>query len=180
MIHLQSKSYTTDADHKSKTFNFENIEQSESKTRFHFEIENYLKNSVFFIKNNESFLKLWKKINKKYFTIIQITKNILSISASDVDVEQLFNTARDVCHYHQNCLNTDTIKIIMLLKWYEKLKLATAEQNLSQNSDLFTADKDQEIDVKKSLMNEESLNVKDENHCKIVWKTDNNKKNNVD
>ena len=45
-----------------------------------------------------------------------MTKDILSISASDVDVEQLFNTARDVCHYCQNHLNADTIEIIMLLK----------------------------------------------------------------
>ena len=68
----------------------------------------------------------------------------------------------------------------MLLKWYEKLKLATAEQNLSQNSDLFTADKNQEIDAEKSLINEQSLNVKNENHCEIVWKTDSSKKNNID
>ena len=56
----------------------------------------------------------------------------------------------------------------MLLKWYEKLKLATAEQNSSQNSDLFIADKNQKIDVKKSLMNEQSFNVKNENHYEIV------------
>ena len=108
-----------------------------------------------------------------------MTKNILSISASDIDIEWFFNTARDVCHYYWNHLNADTIKIIMLLKWYEKLKLATAEQNSSQNSDLFITDKNQEIDVKKSLMNEESFNVKNENHCEIVWKTDSNKKNDV-
>ena len=54
------------------------------------------------------------------------------------------------------------------MKWYEKLKLATAEQNLSQNSDLFTADKNQKIDVKKSLMNEKNFNVKNENHYEIV------------
>ncbi len=180
MTHLQSKSHAIDADHKSKTFSLGNIEWSESKTRSHFKIENYLKNSVFSVKNNESSLELWKKINKRYSTVAQMTKDILSISASDVDVEQLFNTARDVCHYHQNHLNADTIEIIMLLKWYEKLKLATAEQNSSQNSDLFTADKNQEIDVKKSLMNEQSLNVKNENHCEIVWKTDSSEKSDVD
>ena len=58
MTHLQSKSHATDADHKSKTFSLENIEQSESKTRSHSEVENYLKNSVLFIKNDESSLKL--------------------------------------------------------------------------------------------------------------------------
>ena len=83
-----------------------------------------------------------------------MTKNILSISVFNINVEWLFNTARDVCHYCQNHLNADTIEIIMLLKWYEKLKLAIAEQNLSQNSDLFTANKNQEIDAEKSLINE--------------------------
>jgi len=58
MIHLQSKSCAINADHKSKIFSLENIEQSESKIRFHFKIKNYLKNSVFFIKNDESFLEL--------------------------------------------------------------------------------------------------------------------------
>ena len=87
MIHLQSKSCATNADHKLKTFNFENIEWSEFKTRFYFEIENYLKNSVLSVENNESFLELWKKINKKYFTIVQMIKNIFSISTFDIDVE---------------------------------------------------------------------------------------------
>ena len=72
-------------------------------------------------------LKMWKLIEHKYFIIIMMTKNILSISASDVDVEQLFNTAQDTCHYHQNHLNADTIKIIMLIKWYEKLEFWISE-----------------------------------------------------
>ena len=67
----------------------------------------------------------------------------------------------------------------MLLKWYEKLKLAIAEQNLSQNSDLFIADKNQKIDVKKSLINKQSFNVKDENYYEIIWKIDSNEKNNI-
>ena len=107
-------------------------------------------------------------------------KKILSIFVFDIDIKWLFNTARNVCHYHQNCQNADIIEIIMLLKWYEKLKLATAKQNLSQNSDLFIADKNQEIDAEKSLMNEQNLNVKNENHCEIIWKTDSNKKNDID
>ena len=68
----------------------------------------------------------------------------------------------------------------MLLKWYEKLRLATAKQNLSQNSDLFTADKNQKIDAEKLLMNEQSLNMKNEDHYEIVWKTDSSEKNDVD
>ena len=105
-----------------------------------------------------------------------MTKNILSISVSNVNIEWFFNTARDICHYHWNCLNADTIEIIMLLKWYEKLKLTTAEQNLSQNSDLFTTNKNQKIDAKKSLINEQSFNMKNEDHYEIIWKTNNSKK----
>ena len=46
----------------------------------------------------------------------KLTKNIFLISAFDIDIEQFFNTARNVCHYYQNYLNTDIIEIIMLLK----------------------------------------------------------------
>ena len=45
-----------------------------------------------------------------------MTKNILSISAFDVNVEQFFNTVKNICYYCQNYLNADTIKIIILLK----------------------------------------------------------------
>ncbi len=68
----------------------------------------------------------------------------------------------------------------MLLKWYEKLGLATAEQNPSQNSGLFTADKDQEIDAEEPLMDEQSPNVEDEDHCEVVWETDSSEESDVD
>ena len=58
MTHLQSKSHAINADHKSKTFNLENIEQSESKTRSHFKIENYFKNSVLSVENDENSFEL--------------------------------------------------------------------------------------------------------------------------
>ena len=84
---MQLKSCAINIDHKLKTFNLENIKWSESKTKSHFEIENYFKNFILFVENNENFLELWKKINKKYFIIAQKIKKILSISAFDVDVK---------------------------------------------------------------------------------------------
>ena len=57
-----------------------------------------------------------KENQQKIFYNYSNNKNIFSISAFNIDVEQFFNTARNVCHYHQNCLNADTIEIIMLLK----------------------------------------------------------------
>ena len=82
------------------------------------ELNSYLNDDIFF--DNEDifkyFLKMWKNIEHKYFIIVLMTKNIFSISASDVNVEQIFNTACDVCHYYQNCLNSDTIEMIILMK----------------------------------------------------------------
>ena len=95
-------------------------------------------------------------------------KDIFLISASDVNVEQLFNTAWDVCHYHQNHLNVNTIEIIMLVKWYEKLRFLTLKQELSQNSD-------QETDADELSMNEWFSVAEDENHYEIDWKTESEK-----
>ena len=80
-------------------------------------------------------LKMWKNIEHKYSIIILMTKNILLISAFDVDIEWIFNTAHDICHYHQNHLNSDTIKMIMLMKWYEKLELWKFEKNSDSSNE---------------------------------------------
>ena len=68
-------------------------------------------------------LKMWKNIKYKYFTITLITKNILSILIFNINIEQIFNTAHNICYYCQNHLNLDIIKMIMLVKWYKKLEL---------------------------------------------------------
>ena len=73
---------------------------------------------------------MWKKIELKYPTVARVAKDILSIPASGVGVERLFNTARDVCFYRRNRLNPTTIEMIMQLKWYEKLGLASYDEKL--------------------------------------------------
>ena len=92
-----------------------------------------------------------------------MTKNILSISASDVDVEWVFNTAHDACHYHWNCLNSETIEMIMLVKWYKKLELWTSEKNLDSSNE-----KKKITETHELLMNEQSVTVIQE---KIEWET---------
>ena len=82
------------------------------------------------IEDIEKELKKNKQEKTELLQTLAVTKKKLMIyyeKTSDVDIEQFFNIARNVCHYHQNHLNADTIEIIILLKWYEKLKLATAE-----------------------------------------------------
>ena len=77
-------------------------------------------------------LEMWKQIERNYPTIAIMAKDILSIPASGVGVERLFNTARDICHYRRNRLNADTIEMIMLTKWYEKLGLWTPGENTEE------------------------------------------------
>ena len=43
-----------------------------------------------------------------------MTQDFLAIPASDVDVERLFNSAWDICLYHQECLECDIIEKLML------------------------------------------------------------------
>src|SRR6266850_1120382 len=80
-------------------------------------------------------LEAWKTVEHLYPSVALMTKDILSIPASGVGVERIFNTARDVCHYRRNRLNPDTIEMIMLVKWYEKLGLwAPEKENIASVS----------------------------------------------
>ena len=88
-----------------------------------------------------------------------MTKNIFLISVSDIDIKCLFNTAQNTCHYHQNHLNVNTIKIIMLIKWYKKLELWTSEDK----SDLSEIIENQISNIDEELMNEQSIFIKKEN-----------------
>ena len=90
-------------------------------------------------------------------------KNILSISASNIDVEWIFNTTSDTCYYHQNCLNLDTIEMIMLVKWYEKLEVWIFEKNLDSSN----KKKRRVAELNKLSINKLSITIKQE---KIEWK----------
>ena len=139
------------------------------------EINAYFYNDLYW-KNSKllkHFLKMWKLIKHKYFIIIIMTKNIFSISASDINVEQLFNTVWDTCHYHWNHLNADTIKIIILIKWYEKLELWTSEDE----SDSSKIVRSQMIDMNEVLTDEQSISVQKEN---VEWEIESNTENELD
>ena len=73
-----------------------------------------------------------------------MAKNILLISIFDIDVERLFNIIHDVYYYRRNRFNLNMIEMIILIKWYEKLKLAI----FAENSDLFDK-KEEVIETKK-------------------------------
>ena len=109
--------------------------------RTYSELNSYLNDDIFFDDEDifKYSLKMWKNIEYRYSIIALMTKNILSISTFDVNVEWIFNTAYDICHYCWNCLNSDTIEMIMLMKWYEKFKLWKFEKNF----DLFNEKKNE-------------------------------------
>ena len=119
------------------------------------------------------FLKMWKNIKYKYFIIALMTKNILSISVSDVDVKWIFNTAHDVCHYCQNHLNSDTIKMIMLMKWYEKFRL----WKFRENSDSSNRKKKIKAETNEVWIDEQFVTIIQE---MIEWEIENSDKNVLD
>ena len=45
-----------------------------------------------------------------------MTKNILTISLAEVEIEQMFNLRQNICNYQQDHLHEETIKKIMIVK----------------------------------------------------------------
>jgi hypothetical protein len=44
----------------------------------------------------------WKKHEQEYPVLAVLVRDILSTPASGASVEQLFNYARNICHYHRD------------------------------------------------------------------------------
>ncbi len=51
--------------------------------------------------------------------MIQFIKDILAISAANIEVKCLFNMTQDVITYYWNWLNSDIIENIMLIKYHD-------------------------------------------------------------
>ncbi len=67
----------------------------------------------------------------QYFIIALMTKNVLTVSFSKVDVERLFNITRDVIIYRRDCLNLNTIEAIIMIKYNLSNERALNEDELS-------------------------------------------------
>jgi hAT family C-terminal dimerisation region len=123
--------------------------------------------------DNEELLKyplqMWKQIEHRYPTIAIMAKDILSIPASGVGVERVFNTARDTCHYRRNRLNPDTIEMIMLVKWYEKLGLWIPEESLDSEEKVTETDEPPMDEQPVTMIQEE-----------IEWETETSDENILD
>jgi hypothetical protein len=88
------------------------------------EINNYFVASL--IKKDEKTLNVieyWKIQKTQYFLFVKMTKNVLAISCSNVEIKRFFNLARNVIIYRRKRLNFQTIETMMMIKYnlnYEK------------------------------------------------------------
>ncbi|CAG7945922.1 unnamed protein product [Penicillium salamii] len=59
-------------------------------------------------------LTWWRDHQDEFPTIARLARDVLSIPASGVGVEWLFNSARDICHYRRGSLQPQTILDLMM------------------------------------------------------------------
>jgi hypothetical protein len=97
------------------------------------EISNYFVASL--IERNEktsSVIEYWKSQKTQYSLFVKMTKDVLAISCSNVEVERLFNLARNVIIYKKKRLNFQTIETMMMIKYnlnYEELNDSLSSSN---------------------------------------------------
>jgi hAT family C-terminal dimerisation region len=70
-------------------------------------------------------LACWKDLEVEFPALALMAKDILSIPASGFGVERLFDVGRDVCHhYRRHRLNGDTLQLVMLIKYFERIGIS--------------------------------------------------------
>ncbi len=66
------------------------------------EAERYLQNSLFINIEERHFENIWKlQLNRQYFTLARMTRDILTIAKNEAEVERLFNQERDITYYRR-------------------------------------------------------------------------------
>ncbi len=102
-------------------------------TSFDYEIEihNYFWKTIMSInKKTSNILEYWKMSKTQYFIIALMTKNVLTVSFSKINIERLFNITRNVIIYRCDRLNLDTIETIIMIKYNLSNKRALNENEL--------------------------------------------------
>lgn len=62
-------------------------------------------------------IRVFQKENQAIFpALAKLARDVLSIPITGSGIKRLFNTARDVCHYHRGSLNATTIQELMLYR----------------------------------------------------------------
>jgi hypothetical protein len=109
----------------------------DNSTRFeNNEVSSYFAASL--IKRDEKTLNVieyWKSQETQYSLLVKMTKDVLAIFCFDVEVERLFNLARDVIIYRRERLNSQTIEIVMMIKY--NLNNEELNDSLSSSNESF-------------------------------------------
>jgi hypothetical protein len=114
-----------------KNNTFDNFTQFENN-----EINNYF--VVFLIKRNEktsNVIEYWKNQETQYSLFVRMTKNVLAILCSYIEVKRLFNLARNVIIYKRKRLNFQTIEIKIMIKY--NLNHKKSNNSLSSSNEFF-------------------------------------------
>ncbi len=114
-----------------KNNTFDNFTQFENN-----EISNYF--VAFLIKRDEktsNVIEYWKNQKTQYSLFVRMTKDVLAIFCSNVEVKRLFNFARNVIIYKRKRLNFQTIEIVMMIKY--NLNHEKSNDSLSSSNEFF-------------------------------------------
>jgi hypothetical protein len=68
-------------------------------------------------------LNWWRSHEAEYPIISQVAWDYLAIPASEVDVERLFSTSRDLIGLRRHSLSIDTMRAIMMIKSLRSVSL---------------------------------------------------------
>ena len=81
-------------------------------------------------------LKFWKRAEGTFLIITEMAREFLTILASGVSVERLFNQARDICTYRRHRLKLETLRLLVMLmcmdsfNWKEEYRLSAVANDL--------------------------------------------------
>ena len=101
----------------------------------------------------------WWRTNAPCFPILSwIARDFLAVPASGVGVENLFSTARDVCHYRRNRLAPETIEAIMI-------QMSTDRFELKKDYECFDDDVENKKEVARYQEDYEAEMPQPQDHC---------------
>ncbi len=100
------------------------------------EISNYFVASL--IKRNEktsNVIEYWKSQKTQYSFLVKMTKDVLAISCSNVEIKRFFNLARNVIIYKKKWLNSQMIETMIMIKY--NLNYEKSNDSLSSSNEFF-------------------------------------------
>ena len=76
-----------------------------------------------------------------------MTKDVLSVSISSVDIERIFSLARRQSSWDHAQMSSDTMSKLMMLKYYNHKMYSDPEQAVLESWNIFSREKDADWEV---------------------------------